>query len=66
MFWTDWRWQTCARSGTLSPQGLKPTLFFEAFAARVNSCPDTKPQGLGSCYPMSQSRDMGHPSYVER
>ena len=29
----------------------------------LKSCPDTRPVGLGSCYPMSQNRDMGHPLF---
>ena len=43
------------------PQGLKP-LIFCAFSARLKSCPDTRPADQGSCFPMSQKRDMGHPS----
>ena len=32
-------------------------------SARLKSCPDTRPVGLGSCYPTSQNRDMGHPFF---
>jgi hypothetical protein len=45
-----------ANSGTIFPQGLKPSLYFGAFAARLKSCPFTKlhpyrvfPQPVKSC-----------------
>jgi hypothetical protein len=37
---------TWERSTNNMPQGLKPWFVFESFAARLKSCPDTKPSQI--------------------
>ena len=63
--WHSLRLDGAGAGGALGWQGLKPFAYFAAFAARLKAAPWLQNLlRLGSCFPRSQKRDLGHPRFM--